>query len=430
MAQKRWFEGNPEELSPVVRKCEGLLSTQRFIDGCCNRIYFGEPLMLGATATASANPAGIPRASTLLRGLQGLSQENLLKSVIEAQSSMVVRKPAFKVITSGSTWKKQIASRRASRLLSGIFSTSGLEAATPAIYRDSKRCIVAASKWTIDETGAVRCERALPHTISFNPGAGPQPREIFQHHGVPRTELVKRYPQLEGKADKLPTYRPDPAFHAAGTASTAYTTSDDVDVVEGWRVPKGNDPGRYVLVCGGEVLEDEPWDLPVTPLVILTDGDSYDSLAGTPLARDLLPFQQKLERMEKQLQENIAKCSNPRIAVPIGADVKVPFTSTMAEVFPYNAAGGQVTWLPGQMLPGDFYQEKQRTKDAAFAQAGVSQSVAQSTKTPGLNSGKAQREEYDRASGRLVLDAEKLERWFERNAMTALALMRRAYLKY
>lgn len=423
MADNDWHDGNPKALLTVVKKLEGALASQRLLDGVCTRMFYGESILpTGTTATTST----VPRASSVLSALEGTVNENLVKQVIEAQASMVVRKPAFKVVTTGSSWAKQVAARRASRLLSGVFSSSGLEAATPAIYRDSKRCIVAAARWSIDEAGAVRCARALPHTISFNPAAGPNPREIYQRHGVPRSTIKRRYPEVD--VDKLPAYKPSAAFHAAGTTAY-YFDADLAEVVEAWRKPEGKDPGRYVMVSGDQVLEDELWDLPIWPLVVLTDGDSYDSLAGTPLARDVLPYQRKVNRMNRQIEENAAKCANPRIAMPKGSEVSAPLTSTMAEVVLYNAAGGQVSWLPGMLLPPQFYAEKQATKDAAFEQAGVSRSVATATKTPGLNSGRAQRDEYDRASGRLILDAERLERWYEANAMTALALMRQAYKK-
>lgn len=423
MVDERWYKGKPEALPWLVKRLEDqALSTQRFLDGSVTRLYFGEGVPPSGTQTDST---GLGRASNYLRAFDGLSQENLVKSVLQGAASMIVRKPAVKVVTSGSSWKKQVAARRMSRLLTGVFSSAGLEAATNPVFLDSCRCSVAAVKWSIDETGKILCERALPHTISYNPAAGPNPRELYQHHGVPRSELLARYPEkLQGKDDKLPAYRPDPAFTVDAWSTMA--DQDLCDVYEAWRLPKGKDPGRYVLVCGSEVLEDEEWDLPVFPLVILTFGDSYNSLAGDPLGRQILPFQLKQNRMNRAIDENATKCANPRMTIPMGAEVK-DLTTTMGEIVYYNSAAGPISWLPGQMLPPQYYQEKEANKRAAFEFAGVSQSVATATKSAGLNSGRAQRDEYDRASGRLIQDAEKLERWYERNAMTALALMRKAY---
>jgi hypothetical protein len=339
---------------------------------------------------------------------------------------MIVRKPAIKVITTGSSWKKQVGARRLSRLLSGMHSVSGLEAATPSIYRDSCRCQVAASKWAMDENGKLTAERALPHTIIYNPASGPNPREIFQRHGLPRGPLAKRYPVHAAEIMKLPSYRADPAFHVDIYSYQA--DQDLVEVVEGWRKPVGKDEGRYVMTAGSLILEDEEWDLPVFPLVPLTYGESYSSLAGNPLGRQILPFQLKLNRMNRVIDENAVKCGPPKIAIPKGSEVE-EVTNMVAERFYYNAAAGEVHWIPGQMLPPQYYAEKEATKAAAYEFAGISQSVAQAQKEKGLPSAQAQRDIYDKASGRLVLDAEKLERWFEENSRVALAMMRKAYGK-
>jgi hypothetical protein len=81
------------------------------------------------------------------------------------------------------------------------------------------------------------------------------------------------------------------------------------------------------------------------------------------------------------------------------------------------------------MLPPQHYTERDQIRDGAYAAAGVSRSSAAGMKPAGVTSGVGIREARDEASGRQLPIAEALEAFDERNASTALALMRVAYAK-
>lgn len=417
-----WFDGSPEVLGTLIRKLEQNLSTERFVDGVVTRMFHGESaLPSGSVATAS----GEVRASSYLRAFEPITRENIMRAVIEGFQSMVLRKPAVKVITTGGSWKKQVASRRMSRLLTGLFSTAGLESAAPCIVVDSCNSLVAASKWAIDETGKIVCERVLPHTLIWNPASGPTPREIYQRHGVPKSTLMSRYPEFAEDIEKLPPYKPDPAYHI--DTWSYYKDADLAEVDEGWRLPLGDEPGRHVMTAGSLVLCDEEWDMPCFPIVPLTYGRSYSSLAGSPLGRLVLPYQLRLDEMNRVIEAAARLCSAPKMMLP--SDSGVDQVTSEIEIFRYNASGGQPHWLPGQLLPPQYYVERDKCIAQAFAMAGVSLSVATATKPAGLESGRAQREHYDIASGRQLIPAEAIERWFEQNGRVAIGLMHRAYGK-
>jgi hypothetical protein len=94
-----------------------------------------------------------------------------------------------------------------------------------------------------------------------------------------------------------------------------------VDAWEGWHLPEGEDPGRYVMTAGDVVLVDKEWTIPVFPIPLLPFGESYSSAAGDPLARQLLPFQLKLNRFNRRIEENAEANSHPQTAIPIGGGV-------------------------------------------------------------------------------------------------------------
>jgi hypothetical protein len=427
-----WYNGQPDKLVADVRKFEDNLSYGRFLDGVINRLYFGEGIM---PTGQNAPTTGVPNPAALLRSLDSITQENLIKSVLDTAASMIVRKPAYKVVTTGGSWSKQIAARRMSRLLTGLYSAAGLENEITAIFLDSCRCQVAASKWVFDVDGKLRCERVLPHTLIWNPAEGPNPRNLFQRHAVPRAKVIaeakKRKGNLGGpltaqEAEKLPRYRPDVAFYL-DTEPTAYAFDRDmVEVIEGWRLPGDGEDGRYVKICGDVVLVDEKWTIPVFPIVVLTFGDSYQTFAGDPLGRQILPFQLTVNRMNRAIDEHQVKCIAAKVMIPKGSEV-IGWNNTIGELIYYNAAAGEPKIVPGQALPPEFYRYKDSVKAAAHELAGVSYSIASGTKEAGLNSGRAQRDRYDIANSRLVLHAQRVERWLAENGRVAMAMMRWKY---
>jgi hypothetical protein len=417
-----WYSGKPEKLAPLVTRLERQLSAERFIDGVITRMYFGQGALPAGAAMSSS---GVQLASTLVRALDSLTEENVLASVLDAAVSMVLRKPAFKVITSGGSSAKTIAARRMSRLLSGIYSSSGLEAATRSIVLDSMRCQVAASKWSIGPTGKITCERVLPHCLLWNPAEGPRPRNIFERHAVPRARLARLCPDRAKDIRELPPYQPDPAFHLDTWAHQS--DRDLVEVVEGWRKSEDDDPGRHVMAIKiGDPLEDAEWNFPIWPIVPLTWGDSYDSLAGDPLGRRILSFQRTINRMDRTIDEAQSKACPPKLLVPKGSEI-TGWDNAVGARIDYVAAAGTPTIIAGVALPPEYYNRFAQKKSAAYELAGVSQSVAGGTKVAGISSGRGQRDVFDIANSRLVEDAQRLERWFEDNATVAMALMRKAY---
>src|SRR5205814_9632925 len=112
--------------------------------------------------------------------------------------------------------------------------------------------------------------------------------------------------------------------------------------------------------------------------------------------------------------------------VPKGSEIS-GITNAIGEVVYYNGAAGSATLHPGLALPGEYYSHRKDVKSSAYETAGVSQGIASGTKDPGVNSGRAQRERYDIANGRLILHAQRLEKFYEACASVVLGLMRLEY---
>jgi hypothetical protein len=175
----------------------------------------------------------------------------------------------------------------------------------------------------------------------------------------------------------LPSFKPDVAFMIDQPA--VRSDPDQVDVWEGWHLKEGEDPGRYVMTAGDVVLVDKEWTIPVFPIPLLAFGQSYSSAAGDPLARQLLPFQLKLNRFNRRIEENAEANSHPQTGIPIGggvdgrADRQRPRRQCSTST-PARPAARACTGCPARCCRPSTTTERDQIRDGAYAAAGVSRS--------------------------------------------------------
>lgn len=420
---KHWFSGAPETLAAWIQKLEMALSPGRFEDSILVRAYHGQSILPSAGHAMTTQASAEAMLLALLSPLEAMTQENLVRSVVDTAGSMIVRTPAVAVQTGGSRFKKMHSARKLSRLLTGVFHASGHNEAISRWWVDSATNKVGWLKWDVQEDGKITCERALPHTISWNPADGARPRSIFQRTGVPIHSLTARFTdKAQDLEDRAPVYREDPTFSVDDTVFMPET--DRREVCEAWRTTEGDDKGRHVMTCGDIVLVDEEWDLPVWPLVPLVYDDSYSQLGGDALAKQVMPFQYGHNQRERLINEAQGKCIAPKILAPNGC---VNGWTNGIEVIPINTTLGKPEIMMGQALPAEFYNHHREKKASAYEIPGVSQAVATAKREEGLPSARAQRDQYDKSSGRLVLNAQRLQTALGLSARVCLALMKRAY---
>lgn len=360
------------------------------------------------------------KASDRLAAMVTMSDQNLLKAVCDSGLAQVLASPEVRVITSGSSWRKQIAARKVTRIISGVFYSIGLRSIAREVARDSMHTPVGAVRFWMEDDKKLRGERVPPHYIVYSMSAGRNPRQLWLRYPAPREELEQRF----GKKlpDTAPKYTPDTLIPSyVGTEST----TDRVEVWEYWERARGDTKGRHVMLVGDDALIDEEYDWEFFPVVPLKWGDSFDDFGGRPLAADVYAYHRALQRWNKAIDKGVTLACVPRLLKVKGSGVKQLTNQPMDEVeYP---AGMEPKIVPGQAFGKEVYELRAQIKAEAFEFLGISLAFASAKKEGSLTSGRAIRENADQLSQRLSEQFQRIEEWHENCAKVALAFLDKAF---
>jgi len=414
----------PGDIVGAGQKLELALSHQRFTTAEIVRAYQGQGGFSARSIGSTLATGTTPTASSYLRALESLTANNLLSAVVDTAIAQLVQNPDVRINTTGVGWTKQVNARRIGRALTGAWHASGLHDLAWQVAVDAALNPLGAVRWWM-ENGRLRCDRVLPHTIVYNPAEGRRPRNLYLHYGAPRAELADRFPKERAFIeDRAPKYRGDLLFD---NIDNPYQPDVDlVDVWEYWRLGCDGEPGEYCLISGETSLDGDDWEYDFFPVVDLRWSESYASFGGRSLGAQLLPYQTRVNRMMRVIDESQTKACVPRMIAPKGSEFQ-GVTNRPMETIWYNPAAGAPQIVPGVALPPEFYSSLETEIRRAFELAGVSTSQGTGTTRRGLNSGKAIREDSEVAATRLRAQGTRLDRWYERNARVCLALMCDAY---
>lgn len=156
-----------------------------------------------------------------------------------------------------------------------------------------------------------------------------------------------------------------------------------VPIVEAWRLPRGEAPGRHVIACAGHLLVDEEWKVPWAPLVIMHYEDRLSGFYGPSGAEQVIPYQVKLNDINERIDDAQELTVNPRLLVPAGSKIDVnSFGNHPGMMVMYT--GAAPTPLIWPAVPGEFYNERERVRESCLAFFGLSQMSSQGVLPQGV----------------------------------------------
>lgn len=416
--------------SDIVNQTDALhdaLALQRLKASMVLSHFYNAAGLAGFVSSYDFDPA---RASTKYRALDGLTHQNQLRAVLETRLSQTVRVPDIRVQTIGGKWGKQFSARKIAQWLSGSFRRCDFGRIYWQVATDASTCPVAGARVWVDKDG-LHLSRVRPDQIKYNPREGKRPANLYLDYGLPREELIRRFPQHETflRSDKAEKYEDDPLYVALDLLGPV--SADLIRVREHWKIGNSDRQGTYTVVVGDTILNDKPkerdWKFPFFPVVELVDGVSWDNFGGHSLGEMLLGYQLTINRMNRTIETAQERLSKGRVYLPKGSDVdKAQFSRTAGEFITfYNGMGGGKPIIQaGQAIAPDYYTRLDKIEAAMWELAGVSRSQGTGTLPAGLQgaSGKAQQEYNDVASTRYKAWTDALDNWVERLATIGLAL--------
>lgn len=331
----------------------------------------------------------------------GLPQDKPTFNVIQSAADTLVSRisqsrPAPVFLTDNGDYKNRNLAKKLNNFILGEFYNTKAYDKGSFILRDALVEGTGCIKVYEGADDRVALERVLLTELLTDPNESiyGEPRQLFQIKLVDREVLMDLFPNCKFLKNAERAY-PD------NSADSSRTISDQIMVVEGWRLKSGQNAtdGRHTIACASGTFVDEQWDKDKFPFVFLHYSKRLLGFWSQGLAEQLMGTQLeintllhtisraiKLVGVPRVFQEEGSKITNAAHNNDIGVIVKYRGLKPEYEVAPCNAP--------------ELYAERDKLIQYAYQQCGVSSLQATSQKPQGLDSGEAIRSYDDISSDR------------------------------
>lgn len=340
---------------------------------------------------------------------------NLIQACTDTLVSRLTQnEPAPKFLTDGADYKQRHLAQELNRFILGEFYQTKTYEKSAKALRDAIIMGTGVLKVYRGDDDKVCIDRVMATDlyVDDNDSLNGDPQTLIQVKLVDRDKLLAHNPDYKKVIDVTPQSYPD------NSSDSSRTVSDQVMVVEGWKLPSSSNPespgyipGRHVISTVGGVLLDEEWHKPKFPFVFLKYSDPFLGYWGQGLATQLFGTQLSINRIMYTISRAISLVGVPRVFIEqsskvvkahnnneIGVLVTYSGTKPSYEIAPCNAP--------------ELYEERDRLIEYGFRQCGVSNMQATSQKPAGLNSGEAIRSYDDINTDRFAQLSKKYENLF------------------
>ena len=336
---------------------------------------------------------------------------NLIQACIDTLLARLTQdKPEPKFLTDNADYRQRHLAQMLNRFILGEFYQTKAYEKGARMLRDCMVMGTGAMKVYAGDDDKVKVERVLITDlyVDENDAVNGEPQCLYQIKLMDRDKLIANSPKKV--ADII---LGTPQSYPDNSVESANTTSDQIMVVEGWKLPSGPDPeapgyvpGRHTLATINGVIHDEPYDKPKFPFVFMHYQDQFLGFWAKGIGDQLFGTQLTLNRILYTIARSITLVGVPRVFIEqnskvvkshnnneIGVLVTYSGTKPSYEVAPCNAP--------------ELYNERDKLIAYGFQQTGVSALQATSQKPEGLNSGAAIRSYDDIATDRFNTIAQK-----------------------
>lgn len=374
------------------------------------RLYCG----LSVYSYAGSNVSRMDRTKTLPDDRPTF---NLVQVGVDTLVSRVSQhEPQPKFLTDGADYKERHLAQQLNQFVIGEFYQTKAYDKAKRMFRDGLVMGGGALKVYEGDGDKVAIDRVLLTDlfVDDNDSLNGQPQQMIQLKLVDREKLMANAADKKAKSviEATPQSYPDNA------PDTGRTTADQVMVVEGWRLPSGDDPeaagyvpGRHTLATMNGVIFDEKWDKPKFPFVFFNYQDPFLGFWGQGVATQLFGTQLSLNRILYTITRAITLVGVPRVFIDQASKVvKAHNNNEIGVLITYT--GTKPSYEVAPCNAPELYAERDKLIDYGMRQLGVSSMQAQGQKPGGLNSGEAIRSFDDVSSDRFSETSHKYDQIF------------------
>lgn len=373
------------------------------------RMYSG----LSVYSYAGSNVSKMDRTKTLPDDRPTF---NLVQAAVDTLVSRLSQnRPEPKFLTDGGDYKQRHLAQRLNQFMMGEFYQTKYFEKAVQMLRD---CLVMGTgclKIYEGHDKKVKVDRVMITDlyVDENDAINGDPQGMIQVKLMDRDKLMS----MSDKAAQIiiaaaPNSVPD------SSPDSGRTTSDQVMVVEGWKLASGPDkeapgytPGRHTLALqSGIIHDDKEWHKTKFPFVFMNYSDPFLGFFGQGIATQLFGTQMGLNRILYSISRMII-LSTPKWLVEKNSGVpKAHLDNQLGSIVMWQ--GVKPEFITPPCNAPELYAERDKLIQYGFQQCGVSAMQATSQKPEGLDSGAAIRSYDDIATDRFASVAKKYDNVF------------------
>lgn len=349
---------------------------------------------------------------------------NIVQSCIDTLVSRIAQnKPKPMFLTQAGDSKLQRKAKKLDSFCYGVNYENKLYEMAPKIFRDA--CVFGEGiLHPYAENGRIRFERVLPYELLVDyleSHYGPEnTKSLFRIKNIDRTQLAEMWPEYRDLIMKM-------AATSTFISASQRSVSDVVTIVEGWRLPVGEQKGRHVIVGSDFTLCDEEYEDDFFPFPMIRYCPRLYGFYSQGMAEQLVPTQIEINRTLISIQRSLYLGGTHKIFVKAGSKViKSHFDNMVGTILEY-AGDTMPQYVVPQLVQPEIYNHLENMKRSGYELSGVSQLSAASQKPLGLNSGKSIRAYDDIQIQRFQTVAQVYEQFFVDIAQATVSTAKKIY---
>lgn len=342
---------------------------------------------------------------------------NLIRACVDTlHSRLSQNEPQPKFLTDNSDYKQRHLAQRLNQFILGEFyQTKAYEKATK-ILKDGLTIGTGCLKVYEGDDKKVCVDRVLVSDlyIDDNDSINGNPQQLVQLKLMDREKVLSMFSAKEDQKIIART----PQSYPDNTPDSGRTITDQIMVVEGWRLASGPDPkapgyipGRHTIATVEGVILDESWNKPKFPFVFFNYSDPWLGFFGQGIGSQLFGTQISLQRILYTISRAITLVGVPRIFIDQSSKVvKAHNNNEIGVIITYS--GTKPSYEVAPCNAPELYSERDKLIQYGFQETGVSAMQATSQKPEGLDSGAAIRSYDDIATDRFAAVSKKYDNIF------------------
>lgn len=347
--------------------------------------------------------------------------DNVVKSVIDTASSIIAKnRPKVRVLTNGAEWDDQLKARDLEKFVYAEMKSNEMYRLAPLVFRDAS-IFGTGVIHVCAKNDRVRLERVLIDEIIVDEREAIYgcTKEVHRRVLVPKDQLIADFPEY---SEEIHRY----AQNNNQSSGLRDDPPELIPVYYSWRLPSGDSPGLECATMDGVTFYAEEWDHDWLPFVFFHWEPPLTGFYGLSLARDLHPYQNRLNELNRFIRRCQDLIAVPRVFIDAASKVlKLQIDNKIGAIIPYR--GKPPTFFTPQAITAEIYNYREQIKRDAFQFAGISQMSAQSLKPAGLDSAVALREFNDIENQRFVIQAQRYEQFFLDVGMAMIKMAKITY---